>query len=94
MIFTESAPLGRFSHRVAVSVRPSVRVSVCPWLCAIRCSFFLFVLNIKIKTNHVTSQNCIGPNIRIGRENQCLPYAGLKIFSYPGKVRLREYMFL
>ena len=30
MIFTESAPLGRFSHRVAVSVRPCVRVRRVP----------------------------------------------------------------
>ena len=26
--------------------------------------------------NHVTSQKCIGPTTRIGREIQCLPYAG------------------
>ena len=29
--------------------------------------------------NHVTSQNCIGPTIRIGREIHCLPYAGFFI---------------
>ena len=32
-IFTESAPLGQFSHRVAISV--------CLFVCAIRCSFLL-----------------------------------------------------
>ena len=34
------------------------------------------ILKKKIETNHVTSQNCIGLTIRIGREIQCLPYAG------------------
>ena len=27
-------------------------------------------------TNHLISQNCISPTLRIGREIQCLPYAG------------------
>ena len=35
-VFTESAPLGRFSHRVAMSVC----LFVCLSVCAIGCSFF------------------------------------------------------
>ena len=35
------------------------------------------------KKNNITQllQNCIGPTIRIGREIQCLPYAGFFILK-------------
>ena len=39
ILFTELAPLGRFSHRVAISVCRSVRLSVCLSVYAIVCSF-------------------------------------------------------
>ena len=39
-IFTESAPLGRLKHRVAMSVHLSVCMFVCVFVCAIKCSFF------------------------------------------------------
>ena len=38
--------------------------------------------NKKNETNHETSQNCIGPSIRIVRKIQCLPYADFFFFFF------------
>ena len=37
--------------------------------------------SVKNKTIPVTSQNCVGPIMRMGREVQCLPYAGF-LFNF------------
>ena len=52
VIFTESSQLGRFSHRVAMSVEM--------WLCAIGCSFF-FEASQWPSGHMISSRPLIGP---------------------------------
>ena len=46
------------------------------------------------KNNNVTSQNCIGPTIRIGREIQCLPYAGFLLTASHNQIALFPFIKL
>ena len=104
--FHRIGPLGRFVHRVAMSV--------CMFVCPFSCDFFeashwpsvpmirsrpligrpplLLLLLRPTPTPTPTppsssSSSCIGPTIRIGREIQCLPYAGFSSNRPTGPIR-------
>ena len=73
--FTESAPLCRFSHRVAMLV--------CLWLCVCVCVRHQGVTKQKLSAPLplTAGEKSNGATIRIGQEMWCLPYARFLIVA-------------
>ena len=85
-MFTDSAPLDRVSHRVAISV--------CMSVCAIRCSFMGGLSwaqrshdqfqGLSLPFLYIFFRFGMSATIRIGQKIQCLLYAGFWFYAVLG----------